>query len=123
MWENLIFASAKNKLAGQLRGSCAADKHLCFRYIDYKNTLNPTPLATFCECSVQFVSDRVGSPEDSFSLDAVHTYGDAHFAVLRLRGSICHMRGFIFTNARKIYYDLRVSIARFLITLTGNLDI
>ena len=44
-------------------------------------------------------------------------------AVLRLRGSICHMRGFIFTNARKIYYHLRVSIARFLITFTGNLDI
>ena len=44
-------------------------------------------------------------------------------AVLRLRGSICHMRGFIFTNARKFYYHLRVSIARFLITFTGNLDI
>ena len=38
-------------------------------------------------------------------------------AILRLRRSICHMRGFIFTNARKIYYHLRVSIARFLITL------
>ena len=49
----------------------------------------------------------------------VHVYN----AVLRLRGSICHMRGFIFTNARKIYYHLRVSIARFLITFTGNLDI
>ena len=44
-------------------------------------------------------------------------------AVLRLRGSVCHMREFIFTNARKIYYHLRVSIARFLITFTGNLDI
>ena len=44
-------------------------------------------------------------------------------SVLRLRGSICHMRGFIFTNARKIYYYLRVSIVRFLITFTGNLDI
>ena len=32
----------------------------------------------------------------------------ASSAVLRLRGSICHMRGFIFTNARKIYYHLRV---------------
>ena len=44
-------------------------------------------------------------------------------AVLRLRRSICHMRGFISTNARKIYYHLRVSIARFLITFTDNLDI
>ena len=34
-------------------------------------------------------------------------------AVLRLRRSICHMRGYIFTNARKIYYHLRVSFARF----------
>ena len=50
-------------------------------------------------------------------------YGDVFVAVLRLRGSICHMRGFFFKNARKIYYHLRVSIARFLITFTGNLDI
>ena len=41
-------------------------------------------------------------------------------AVLRLRGSICHLRGFSFTNAQKIYYHLRVSIARFLITFTGK---
>ena len=44
-------------------------------------------------------------------------------AVLRLRGSICHLRGFSFTNARKIYCNLRFSNARFLITFTGNLDI
>ena len=48
---------------------------------------------------------------------------NVHNAVLRLRGSICHMRGYFFTNARKINYHLRVSIARFLINFTGYPDI
>ena len=47
---------------------------------------------------------------------------DDNYAVLRLRGSIYHLRGFSFTNARKFYYHLRVSIARFLITFSCNLD-
>ena len=38
------------------------------------------------------------------------------------RIDIAFARGF-FANARKIYYHLRVSIARFLITFTGDLDI
>ena len=41
-----------------------------------------------------------------------------NLAVLRLRGSICHKRGYFFTNARKIYYHLHVSIARFLKSLS-----
>ena len=45
----------------------------------------------------------------------------APFYVCADRYVIC--ADLFFTNARKIYYHLRVSIARFLITLTGNLDI
>ena len=43
---------------------------LCFRCIDSTITLlsksNFKPLAIFCECTVWFVSDFVGNPEDRF---------------------------------------------------------
>ena len=44
----------------------------------------------------------------------LYVYAISMPAVLRLRGSINHMRGYFFTNARKIYYPLLVLIARFL---------
>ena len=79
--------------------------------------------ATRCLCSILFrlcpcLNVVLGLLFAGFPIP-IDTLG----AVLRLRGSICHMRGFIFTNARKIYYHLRVSIARFLITFIGNLDV
>ena len=54
-----------------LQCNCAADQHLCFRYID--STLNPklqASIALFCGCTALFASDLVGNLEERFSLDA-----------------------------------------------------
>ena len=59
------FCICENKDADQLCGNRTADQHLCFRYID-----STIPLASFCGCTVRFVSDLVGNPEDRFSCDA-----------------------------------------------------
>ena len=58
------FCICEKKGADQLRGSHAADQHLCFRYIDSKSLsfLNPK-----CHCTVALVSDLVGNTEDRFS--------------------------------------------------------
>ena len=56
-----------------------ADQRLCFRYtestIPLLPILNFKPLAIFCGCTVRFVSDLVGNPEDRFS------HNDAHMVV------------------------------------------
>ena len=66
------FCICENKDADQLRGDREADQRLCFRYIDSTIPLlskfrNFKPLAIFCGCTVRFVSDLVGNPEDRFS--------------------------------------------------------
>ena len=53
----------------QLCGNCAADQHLFVTKIDYNPTSeirNFKPVASFCGCTVQFVSDKVGKREDRF---------------------------------------------------------
>ena len=50
--------------------NCAADQRLCFHYTDCAIPLiiqTVKPLAIFCGCTAQFVSDLVGNPEDRFS--------------------------------------------------------
>ena len=44
-------------------GYFAADQRLCFRYRYYK------PLAIFCGCTAQCLSDLVENPKDRFSCD------------------------------------------------------
>ena len=71
------FCICKTKGADQLCGNHAADQRLCFPYIDSSipltsYILNFTPLAIFCDCTAQFMSDPVGNPEDMFSHDAAH---------------------------------------------------
>ena len=75
----LGFCICKNKDAGQLRGNHKADQRLCFRYKD--STIPPllkygnfNPLAVFCGCTAQFVSDLVRNPEDRFSHNEAHFF-------------------------------------------------
>ena len=70
------FCICENKDADQLRGNREADQRLCFCYIDSTMPAASTsliqnfkPLAIFCGCTAQFVSDQVGNPEDRFSHD------------------------------------------------------
>ena len=67
----MAFCICENKVSDQLRSNCTADQHLCFRYTDSTIPLLPLqnfkPLAIFCGCTAQFVSDLVGNPEDRFS--------------------------------------------------------
>ena len=69
-----LFCICENKGADQLRGNHAADQHLRFHYIDpsASKIQNLKPLAVFCDCTAQFVSDIVGNPEDKFSHDTAH---------------------------------------------------
>ena len=71
------FYICENKDADQLRGNREADQRLCFRHTDSTIPLLPTseffkPLAIFCGCTDQFVSDLVGNPEDRFSHNEAH---------------------------------------------------
>ena len=68
--KNLAFCICRNKGTDQQRGNCTADQRLCFRHIDSTSPQHPTPLAIFCGCAVQFVSDLVRNSEDRFSHDA-----------------------------------------------------
>ena len=64
------FCICKNKDADQLHCNWAADQRLCFFAIQIVQTLfflNFKPLTIFCGCTVRFVSDLVGNPEDQFS--------------------------------------------------------
>ena len=67
------FCIYENKDAAQLRGNHEADQRLCSRYTDSTIPLLPKseiyfkPLAFFCSCTVRFVWDLVGNPEDRFS--------------------------------------------------------
>ena len=68
------FCICENKGADQLQGNCAADQHLCFRYIYRTIPLFPKSeitilIAIFCGCTARFVSDLVGNPGDKFSHD------------------------------------------------------
>ena len=72
-----FFCICENKDADQLRGNPEADQGLCFRYIDstiplLPKTQNFKPLAIFCDCTAQFVSDLVGNPVDRFSHNEAH---------------------------------------------------
>ena len=51
----------------QLLGYHAADQCLCFQYID-----STILLLSKYGCTVEFVSDLVGKPEDRFSHNAAH---------------------------------------------------
>ena len=69
----LVFTYVKNKGTDQLHSNCAADQHLCFRYIDSTipsvKILNFKSLTMFCGCKALFVLVLVGNPKDSFSHD------------------------------------------------------
>ena len=76
---NPAFCLCENKDADQLRGNREADQRLCFRYTDSTNPLLSKseifkPLAIFCDCTVKFVSDLVGNPEDRFSHNKAHIF-------------------------------------------------
>ena len=49
-----------------------ADQRLCFCYIDSTYIRNFNPLAIFCGCTAQFVSNLVGNPEVLFSHNKAH---------------------------------------------------
>ena len=51
-----------------------ADHRLCSHYIDGTILLLPKSeiLTIICDCTVRFVSDLVGKPEDMFSRDEAH---------------------------------------------------
>ena len=57
---------------------CEADQLLCLRYADSTTPLlfiysqNFKPLACFCSCTGQFVSDLVGNSKDQFSRVTAH---------------------------------------------------
>ena len=62
------FLHMRNKVADQLRGDCAADQSICFRYIDstYPSIKH---LTIFYGFTAWFVSDLVGIPDDRISHD------------------------------------------------------
>ena len=74
----LAFCICENKDADQLRGYREADQRLCFRYTNNTIPLSTTyirnfkPLAISCGCTVWFVSDQVGNPENRFSQNEAH---------------------------------------------------
>ena len=57
----MFFVYAKNK-----------GTDLCVRYIDSIIPLLPLSEISICRCTVRFVSDLVGNPQDRFSYDSVH---------------------------------------------------
>ena len=61
------FCICENKAADQLCGNRTSDQGLCFRYTYSTIPLLPKSDAIFCGCTVRFVSDLVGNPEDRFS--------------------------------------------------------
>ena len=68
----LTICIGENKDADQLRSNCEADQRLCFRYTDstiplLSKSKNFQPLTIFCDCTGQFVSDLVGTPNCCFS--------------------------------------------------------
>ena len=70
--KTVFFCICENKDADQLRGNREADQRLCFRYIgstipQLSKSNDFKPLAIFCGCTAQFVSDLVENPEDQFS--------------------------------------------------------
>ena len=69
------FCICENKDADQLRSNCEADHRLCFRYISSTIPLLPK------SCTVRFMSDLVGNPEDRFS------HNEANLFSLTLLGS------------------------------------
>ena len=64
------FSICEYKGADQLRGNQAADQRLCFHFMYSIFPLLLKPLAIFCGCTDQFVSDLVANPKDRFSQDA-----------------------------------------------------
>ena len=54
----------ENKDTDQLSGNCEVDQCLCFRYTDSTIPLLLKSGAIFSGCTVWFVSDLVGNPED-----------------------------------------------------------
>ena len=80
------FCLCENKGADQLCKNCTADQHLCFRHSD--STIFLLPKSTiFCDCTVRFVSDQAGNPEDWFSRVAAQiriSYDEYLFICFRL---------------------------------------
>ena len=65
------FYISENKDADQLRGNREADQRLCFRYTDSAIPIPSKseifkPLAIFCGCAAQFLSDQVGNQNIGF---------------------------------------------------------
>ena len=97
------FHICENKDADQLRGSREADQRLCFRYTDTSIPLLSKPensklLAIFCGCTVRFVWDLVGNPEDRFSHNEAHyvlivrsSLRFPEWPALSLQGNICSL--------------------------------
>ena len=61
---NLVFYICKNNGTDQLRGNCAVDQHLCFRYIDSTIPHFPKSEVSASSCTARFVLDLVRNPED-----------------------------------------------------------
>ena len=105
----------------------SANQRLCFRYIDSTIPLlsksNFKPLAIFCDCTVWFVSDFVGNPEDRFShnetrIDTYHSL-KVHFnrpypyRSIRIFGKLKIVSvegfrfGFVFPHKNTIFWILQ----------------
>ena len=80
----LAFCICENKGADQLRANCAADQHLCFRYIGSTMPLLPKPLAIFLLPYSMVVSGQVGNPEGRFSRDAAQGKKQSYIILLNL---------------------------------------
>ena len=74
--EKTCLFTGENKCADQLRGKPAADRRLCFQYIDTTITLLPkSEISSLLPSSVIVQSslcDVVGNPEDRYSRDVAH---------------------------------------------------
>ena len=90
------FCICENKDTDQLRGNCEADQHLCFRYTDSTIPLLPKseifkPLAI--SCTVWFVSDLVGNPEDRFSQNVAHMSRVTRKSIFGVSNQVPHKPG------------------------------
>ena len=83
------FRICEDKDTDQLRSNCAADQRLCFRYTDSTISLVSNLLAILRGCTVRFVSDLVGNPEERFSHNEAHRRVIVK-KIVRRKSSLCH---------------------------------
>ena len=89
--EKICISIWENKGADQLYNNNAADRPLCFRYIQSTiSLLHKSEISSPCR-TAWFVSDLVRNPEDRFSRDVAHItslLGELHLpSLVKVKGS------------------------------------